>query len=230
MFQRSLNASIEEERNALFTPRSNRKRKYNSAATASGDLERSSVKRKPGTKTWTMGFICLGDNHATRTPTAIQKQILFKAGLGLKKVTLDLKDDENEVYKKIVSENGFPKLKDCREFELPHCIANCKILEKLKCSMSAKDLCSNVGQGKIYLRPIQKCLSVIPIIEQESNTIKEKFQICNEEFLLQELRKHIEQKHLFDSLPTYLSLMDEEDSEDDLLNVQLGSSHDTNEN
>ena len=77
---------------------------------------------------------------------------------------------------------------------------------------------------------IQKCLSVIPIIEQESNTIKEKFQICNEEFLLQELRKHIEQKHLFDSLPTYLSLMDEEDSEDDLLNVQLGSTHDTNEN
>ena len=67
--------------------------------------------------------------------------------------------------------------------------------------MSAKDLRSNVGQGIIYLRPIQKCLSVIPIIEQESNAIKKKFQICNEEFLLQELRKHIEQKHLFDSLP-----------------------------
>ena len=73
MFQRLLNASIQEERNALFTPRSNRRRRYNSAATASGDLERSSVKRKPGTKTWTVGFICLGDNHATRALTAIQK-------------------------------------------------------------------------------------------------------------------------------------------------------------
>ena len=83
--------------------------------------------------------------------------------------------------------------------------------------MSAKDLRSNAGQRKIYLRPIQKCLSVIAVIEKESNAIKEKFQICNEGFLLQELRKLIEQKRLFDSLPTYLSLMDEENSEDDLL-------------
>ena len=54
----------------------------------------------------------------------------------------------------------------------------------MKCSMSVKDLRSNVGQGKIYLRPIQKCLSVIPIMKKESNTIKEKCQTCNEEFLL----------------------------------------------
>ena len=50
--------------------------------------------------------------------------------------------------------------------------------------MSVKDLRSNVGQGKTYLRPIQKCLSVIPIMKKESNTIKEKCQTCNEEFLL----------------------------------------------
>ena len=83
-----------------------------------------------------------------------------------------LEDGENDVYKKIVTETGFPKLKDFGGFELLHSVLNCKILERLKCSMSAKDLGSNVGQGKIYLRPRQKCLSVIPIRQQESNTIK----------------------------------------------------------
>ena len=67
---------------AKFTPQSNRRRGFNSVAT---DLvERSAAKRKPGTKTWTVGFICFANNLATRTPTATQKQILFKAGLVVK--------------------------------------------------------------------------------------------------------------------------------------------------
>ena len=59
-------------------------------------------------------------------------------------------------------------------------------------------------------------------MEQESNTIT---------FLLQELRKHIEQKHLSDNLPTatYLSLVGEEDSKNDLPEVQLGSICEMNE-
>lgn len=67
MLHRSPNAQVQEERSALFTLRNSRKRWYNSAATASGDVEGSSAKRKPGTKNWTVVLMYLADNHATRT-------------------------------------------------------------------------------------------------------------------------------------------------------------------
>ena len=49
-----------------------------------------------------------------------------------------------------------------------------------------------VGQGKIFVRPIQKTLSVIPIVKESlaSTILKEKCVVCGNEFLLNDLRRH----------------------------------------
>ena len=46
--------------------------------------------------------LCLADNHATRNTQCNSENFLFKAGLGLRIITLGLEDGENKVYKKIV--------------------------------------------------------------------------------------------------------------------------------
>ena len=93
-----------------------------------------SKQRKTATKSklWTAHFACLADRFCFKTPTSVEKQILFKAGLGLKKITLDLEDDENTVKEKITSDaldsqgepEGFPTLRTCGSFELMQCSPN----------------------------------------------------------------------------------------------------------
>jgi len=41
--------------------------------------------------------LCLADLFCFETPTSVEKQILFKDGLGLKKIKIDLEDDANAV-------------------------------------------------------------------------------------------------------------------------------------
>ena len=44
---------------------------------------------------------------------------------------------------------GYLELKNCGEFELMDCIANCRILKPLSCSMTAKTLKSYFGQAEL---------------------------------------------------------------------------------
>ena len=61
--------------------------------------------------------------------------------------------------------------------------------------MSAKNLKAAAGQGKIYIRPIQRSLSVIPLKSETSpfstSVLKEKCVYCLKEFPLQSLRAHV---------------------------------------
>ena len=141
---------------------------------------------------------------ASKLPTPNEKQVLQNAGLGLKKIKFDRdEDNEDQVYGKLMADDqendeeelalGFPKLKDCGGFELMRCIPNCRVLEPLKCNMDAKSLKMAVGQGKVYIRPIQKSLSVLPLKKDIVETSrKEKCLTCLRDFGLQELREHIE--------------------------------------
>ena len=93
-------SAARQERLAIFNPRRHNSRPQTRAAaisTTSG-ASRRAPKRYP----WTPTFFCLADTTATKTPSAAEKQILFKAGLGLTK--LDLEDDEQMVTDKIMSE------------------------------------------------------------------------------------------------------------------------------
>jgi len=144
----SLGNFINQERTTLFTPRRNtsssRKRANPSGAAATSS---SVTKKTAGARTWTGSFLCLADANVERTPTASEKIVLQNAELGMKKIKLDLDATEKEVHDTLISPAGFLKLKDCGGFELLRCIPNCKILESLTCSMTAKDLKSVVGQA-----------------------------------------------------------------------------------
>ena len=160
---------------------------------------------KKGTKqakkrTWTAHMVCLADRLAYKVPTAAEKQLLFKAGLGLKKIKFEVDDDEEAVRKRITSSEteydstevvGFPQLRNCGGFELMRCAANCRELVVIDGSWAVKELKANGGpQAKIYLRPIQKSLSTKPLSVEKTSQVREKCISCNKEFLVHELRKH----------------------------------------
>ena len=88
---------------------------------------------------------------------------------------------------------GFPQLKECGRFELLRCTANCRDLSVISCSWNATDLRSSLGggQGKIYLRPIQKSLSTQLLVAQSQCEVKEKCLMCNQEILVRRLRDHL---------------------------------------
>lgn len=91
-------------------------------------------------------FVCLADRTRTKLPTPSEKQVLHNAGLGLKKISFDIDDDETDVYTKLMADaqnkengetEGFPTLKHCGGFELLKCIPNCRILEPLNCKLNS---------------------------------------------------------------------------------------------
>ena len=61
--------------------------------------------------------------------------------------------------------------------------------------MSVKNLKVAVGQRKIYIRPVQKLLFVVPLMSEtssfSSSVLKEKCVYCLKDFTLQSLRAHV---------------------------------------
>ena len=183
---------VREERNHLFQPNrsssSGRGRKRKSAGAQSQNQ-------------WSFQFVCLADKYSFKTPSSLEKQILFKAGLGLKKIKLDPTDDEDTVKEKITSDVkdsdgnaiGFPAPRSCGGFELMQSSPNCRDLRRIDCCWSARDLRANLGggQGKIYIVLIQKSLSTKPSQMSESSSLKEEYHICHKQILIRELRKHL---------------------------------------
>ena len=209
--RQSVAADVLHERMALFSGRNNRR----------GDRKRKALARR----SWTVSFVCVTDRHQSRIPSATEKQVLFHAGLGLKKIKLDLEDDENSVLEKITSGEkddhgeikGFPQLKDCGGFEILYCVSGCKELKPLNCCWTAKDLKANVGaQSKLFLRPIQKNLSTVSVLPQNRSQVKEKCNICNKDVLMRDLRYHV---FMCKSREGLLS----SDSDDDSLNHSVFS-------
>ena len=133
--------------------------------------------------------MCFLDIHAKKTATATERVVLQKGGLRLKKIKFDLEADEVSVYNQLTSSSSgnsqpdelissYFQLQNCGGFELMKCMPNCKVLEPLECQISAKNLKAAVGPGKIYIRSIQRSLSVIPLKLEASpcstSAIKEK--------------------------------------------------------
>ena len=126
------------------------------------------------------------------------KQVLQKAGLGLRKIVFDLEDTEEDVNAKLTSSEfdedqntiSFPQRKNCGGFELLRCVLNCRVLESIECAMAVKKLKTSVGLGKIYVRPIQRSLSVISIKQEVSSTtsLKETCIYCGKKILIERLK------------------------------------------
>ena len=188
----------------LFAPysasSSQRQRNTNGNSSSQRRTTGGKEKKQPKKRTWTGQFICLSDRSQEMLPTPSERQVLYNAGLGLRKITFDFQDGENAVYDKLMEEEikedgetiGFPALKNSGGFEFLRCIPNCKALETLNCSLDVQSLKTCIGQGKIYIRPIQKSLSIIPLKRENNGTIiKEKCLNCFKEYSLEELRQHV---------------------------------------
>ena len=91
------------------------------------------------------------------------------------------------------------------------------MLEPLECQISAKNLKAAAGQGKIYFRPIQRSLSVLPLKSEVSpcstSTLKEKCVHRYKEYPLSELRSHV-----LSCLSSNYLLSDDSDEGSDIAN------------
>lgn len=184
-------ASVAAERARLFNPRHAR-------GTA---ISRKRKASEPAGRTWTAKIFCLADRYQTTLPTASARQVLYNAGLGLKKIKFLQSDNEEQVAEKLMSAEkstgeetvGFPQLRDGGGFELLQCQSNCRQLTMIKCQWSIKHIKANTGgQSKIYVRPIQRSLSTKPVkAETVVNVVKQMCEGCNKEFPMFELRDHL---------------------------------------
>ena len=94
------------------------------------------------------------------------------------------------------------------------CIPNCKVLEPIECHISAKNMKTATGQGKI--RPIQRSLSVLPLKSEASpcSTSAIKGKCVHKEYPLNVFYSHV----LSCLSPNYL-LSDDSDESSDIVKV-----------
>ena len=78
----SVASNVLQERMALFNGRNSRR----------ADRKKTAVAKR----SWTVSFVCVADRHQSKIPTSTEKQVLFQAGLGVKKIKLDLEDHGDE--------------------------------------------------------------------------------------------------------------------------------------
>ena len=83
---------------------------------------------------------CLADRHQRKGPTSVEREILFKDGLGFKKIQLCEEDKEDDVMKKLADDSNFYQLKNIGGFELLRCKPNCRELCTVDCLWTVSNL------------------------------------------------------------------------------------------
>ena len=143
--------------------------------------------------------MCLADKTATTIPSTTEKEILHNAGLGAKKIRPEASDDETKVLETLMSDDGFPKLKDAGGVELLRTSRNCINLTLINCccwSVSElKRVVSQQANMYITIRPIQNNLSTKPVetySTQDELLFQSECYKCKKMFKLRELREHTE--------------------------------------
>ena len=146
-------AQVRAERSMLFRPTGWRRAR--GAGAAGGRRYSIATKTKP--RPWTGNFMCLANKFSTRIPNAEEKDLLTKAGLGYKKIKLDLEDSEEDVCKKLTSNEktsdgdimGFPKLKEAGGFEIMKCVSNCRDLSVIEFACQQKPSKAWLGVARV---------------------------------------------------------------------------------
>ncbi|XP_064387954.1 uncharacterized protein LOC135336110 isoform X1 [Halichondria panicea] len=150
--------------------------------------------RKSSTKhkSWTVKLVCLSSTEAKKVPCSVyDRNVLVSAGLGEKKTVIpDIECSAKDFNEIIIS--SFSKLNGCGGFELLRCVPNTKDLELISpvIAASPKVLKSVIGNGRVFIRPIQKSLDVNPIAGN-SNELKEKCLHCDIKVPVVDLRAHV---------------------------------------
>ena len=112
--------------------------------------------------TWTHHFVCLAQvNRQTIPTTAREKDALFSAGLGEKKIVFSTVDCNAEEFREILF-TTFPKLREGGGYQLCKCRPNSRELEPLSSAAmtSPKNLRDFGGKSRTYIRPLQRELDL----------------------------------------------------------------------
>ena len=110
---------------------------------------------------------------------------------------------------------GYSQLQNCGGFQLMKCVPICEVLEPLECQISAKNLKAAAGQGKIYIRPIQRSLSVLPLKSEASpcSTSAIKVKCVHKEYPF-----NVFCSHVLSCLSSNYLLSDDSDEGSDIVN------------
>lgn len=115
-------------------------------------------------------MVCLSSPSDARVPcSASAKEALLEAGLGEKKVFVPDMYCTSDTFRSVIEEQ-YPKLNGCGGYELLRCIANTRDLEAISQSIarSPKMLKAIVGNGRVFIRPIQQSLNLDPVEDVNS--------------------------------------------------------------
>ena len=143
-------------RNATFDSRQSRKRK---APVPSKGKKSKTIVRK---------FVCLSDKEQLETPDAEEQRELLMAGLGETKISVPEESTEMEIRDLVME--GFPRLQEAGGFEFMYAEPRKRDLHVIPPGpngLTMKYLATFIGQGKIFVRPIQADLVL------ESNQISQ---------------------------------------------------------
>ncbi len=145
----------------------------NNKRKAGGSLSTKCSKRKQPRRvpTWSHTFVCLGQTTQDLVPDTEERAVLLMAGLGEKRIQFPLDSDARDIQFELSSH--FPKLMDAGGHELLRAReGGGKLLIPIvtpKAGYSVNYLKSVVHNAKIYIRPLQRNLSLEPVEDEVSN-------------------------------------------------------------
>lgn len=131
-------------------------------------------KKAPPPASWSQRFVCLPSTQAEQVPCRQSDKVLLEeAGLGEKVLAVDMNASPEEFHHMII--NAFPKLEEGGGFELLRCKPKSKDLLLISSRVwgTPKLLKKRVGNGKIFIRPIQRDLSLDVIDDDEEEEVSE---------------------------------------------------------
>lgn len=159
-----------KERNRLFNFGFRRR---NSSKAALNPPTKS--KKKKLHSTWCHDFVCLSSTTATKPPSSLEIAALIRAGLGRKQLTLFEGDGSVEVHTEIMQ--SFPRLQEGGGYELMRVAESgqrlLQVIPSPSDGYSVMYLKEVLRQAKVYIRPVQQDLSLIPC------AVPTNVQVCN---------------------------------------------------
>ena len=118
---------------------------------------------------WEHEFICLASCGQLTPPSSMEKIDLIRAGLGPKKIPFLDFGEPFEFHDEITS--AFPKLRNAGGYELlrtqQHNNRELFVISPPSDGYTAEYLRRIVGQAKVFVRPIQKDLSLDPLVDKD---------------------------------------------------------------
>ena len=158
---------VRTERNRLFNFGFRRKSSKRPASTLP-------TKFKKKLHTWCHDFVCLSSTRATKPPSSLETADFIRAGLGRKQLTLFEGDGSFELHSEIMQ--AFPRLHDGGGYELLRLSESgqrsLQVIPSPSDGYSVTYLKEVLRQAKVYIRPVQRDLSLEPcdVVENVKGT------------------------------------------------------------